>query len=196
MKKEKIRYIPASYQLIVSSPDPQVEVYGAELNGAVYAMLYGGKRSKPDWHYRFKNIEDRDAQIKRSLEGIVASNRLKAEYKAAKAGPHNVKVGDIFKSSWGYDQTNIDYYEVVRLVGKSSAAIRAVAQESNEDAFMQGTCVPLPGEYIGEEMVKRISMYRDQPSIKVDGYRSAYRVEPELLGGVKVYPSARWTAYA
>ena len=28
-----------------------------------------------------------------------------------------LKVGDVLRSSWGYDQTNVDYYEVVELVG-------------------------------------------------------------------------------
>lgn len=39
--------------------------------------------------------------------------------KAALA-PHDVgvKVGDVFVSSWGYDQTNVDFYKVVGLTPK------------------------------------------------------------------------------
>lgn len=31
-----------------------------------------------------------------------------------------VEVGDIFCSSWGWDQTNVDYYKVVRTTAKSA----------------------------------------------------------------------------
>ena len=30
-----------------------------------------------------------------------------------------VRVGDIFEASWGYDQTNVDHYQVVGVTGKS-----------------------------------------------------------------------------
>lgn len=39
---------------------------------------------------------------------------------------YGVKVGDIFHSSWGYDQTNNDYFQVVALVGASSVRVREV----------------------------------------------------------------------
>jgi hypothetical protein len=38
------------------------------------------------------------------------------------------KVGDILYSSWGYDQTNIDFYKVVR-VSKSSVWIQQIGQK-------------------------------------------------------------------
>lgn len=39
---------------------------------------------------------------------------------------YGVKVGDIFHSSWGYEQTNNDYFQVVALVGTSSVRVREV----------------------------------------------------------------------
>jgi len=44
---------------------------------------------------------------------------VKPDGAAEKVGPHGVKVGDVFVETWGYDQTNIDYYEVVRLMPQS-----------------------------------------------------------------------------
>ena len=32
---------------------------------------------------------------------------------------HTIQVGDVFVESWGYDQTNIDFYQVVRVMPKS-----------------------------------------------------------------------------
>ena len=72
-----------------------------------------------------------------------------------------VKVGDIFYNSWGYDQTNIDYYEVVRVTksGKS-VYIREIAQEriSNNAQGMSAVVAPVAGKFIGPEMVKRVKM--------------------------------------
>ena len=31
---------------------------------------------------------------------------------------HNVKIGQIFSMSWGYDQTNVNYFQVVSLTAK------------------------------------------------------------------------------
>lgn len=46
-----------------------------------------------------------------------------------------LKVGDIFYSSWGYDQTNIDFYKVLEITksGKS-ARIQMVGQKITRDA--------------------------------------------------------------
>jgi hypothetical protein len=66
-----------------------------------------------------------------------------------------VKVGDIFYSSWGYDQTNVEFYEVVRLTG-ASVVVREVAQQVERSSPPQDYVVPVPGDYIGPEMTKRI----------------------------------------
>lgn len=38
----------------------------------------------------------------------------------------DVKVGDLFYSSWGYEQTNVDFFQVVALVGKKSVRVKEV----------------------------------------------------------------------
>lgn len=54
---------------------------------------------------------------------------LKAEPKQDPAKLTNkfgVGVGDIFYASWGYEQTNADFFQVVELVGKASVRVREV----------------------------------------------------------------------
>jgi hypothetical protein len=48
------------------------------------------------------------------------------------AAPAPVAVGDIFRNSWGYDQTNVDYYQVVRVTAKS-VSVRPICQKRVED---------------------------------------------------------------
>ena len=44
----------------------------------------------------------------------------------AKANKFGVKVGDLFCASWGYDQTNNDFFQVIALVGETSVRVREV----------------------------------------------------------------------
>lgn len=60
------------------------------------------------------------------------------EVKVAKAEKVNtnkfgVKVGDFFRASWGYEQTNADFFQVVALVGSSSVRVREVDPQIIED---------------------------------------------------------------
>lgn len=44
-----------------------------------------------------------------------------------------VKVGDIFYASWGYDQTNVDFFRVKKLRGKTQVVLQEVALKLTED---------------------------------------------------------------
>lgn len=43
-----------------------------------------------------------------------------------------VKVGDIFVFSWGYEQTNVNYFQVVGLKGSKQVVIREIAYKVTE----------------------------------------------------------------
>jgi hypothetical protein len=200
--KNQTRYIPSGYELIAKD-----ERYGFECWGnlnvitnsgkhAIYAIAYGGKRTKSDWHYRFKDESSLQRQIEQTLRGYMQSAELKAEWKAKRNAPHDVKVGDIFKCSWGYDQTNIDFYECIAVLGQM-IEIREIAQDSMETLSMQGECVPMQGAFIGEPMRKRVSMGGGEPSVRIQSYCSAYRMKPlATIGNKPVFASSHWTAYA
>ena len=77
------------------------------------------------------------------------------------------KVGDILYDSWGYDQTNIDYYEVVR-TSKASVWIRSIAREMTDDGRhvipISGAFTDLKkGEYIIDDEGARLSYPCDNP---------------------------------
>ena len=92
----------------------------------------------------------------------------------------NFNKGDILVASWGYDQTNINFYEVIR-VTKSMVVVRELAQERKDDTCdtfaMTGTCIPKKGEYIGREMRKKVystgSNHDDRLWIMLTDYSAA-----------------------
>ena len=73
---------------------------------------------------------------------------------------YGVQVGDIFHDTWGYDQTNVDWYEVTGLTG-ASVRMRPIAHDYIEDGpgAMTGKSTPRPGEFTGPEFTKRIYDY-------------------------------------
>lgn len=46
--------------------------------------------------------------------------------KAEKKNAFGVKIGDIFSASWGYEQTNNNFFQVIALVGEKSVRVREV----------------------------------------------------------------------
>lgn len=150
------------------------------------ALLFIGKQAKPVWHYTFKNALAREKKIAEAF----ANNAAVANYKAEQAAKRNsegrvAEVGAIFSRSWGYEQTNVNYYEVVKLIGSKSVIVREIAKKVVETLSMQGKCVPLPGSFIGEEM--RCLAKGEHISVKGD---SARLLKPELVAGIPVYPVA------
>ena len=89
--------------------------------------------------------------------------------------PKVPKVGSIFAYSWGYDQTNIDFYEVV-YVTASGKTIRVnkidkfhykpIAGEPYHDAVG-----PIEGSVAGPVMTKRITEYG---AIRLSSYAVAF----------------------
>jgi hypothetical protein len=131
--------------------------------GKPAARCYGGRRSKPDWSFYFLSEMDRKKRIKETLEAYAELSARKAKEKKAKTEMVNpFMVGDILESSWGYDQTNVDFYEVVR-VTKKSVELRELAKTTTETGFMSGSTVPVPGKYTGETFLRRVGApYRNE----------------------------------
>lgn len=49
----------------------------------------------------------------------------------------------VLYKSWGYDQTNVDFYLVVEETPKSVKVVE-LCQARIEEGFMSGRCVPIP----------------------------------------------------
>lgn len=70
--------------------------------------------------------EEADAYTPEAFAAIV-------EYMEARNQPtpnaDGVHVGDLYYTRWGYDQTNIDFYQIVALRGKHTAVIRKIGAD-------------------------------------------------------------------
>lgn len=107
---------------------------------------------------------------------------------------HPLKLGDVLVCSWGCEQTNVNFYEVVKVAGKATVEIRELAQERICDGDMSGKCTPLVGEYASANSTRhRVDQVGN---LKIDGYRYVSPASFDLMAGVKVYRSVYWSSYA
>jgi len=88
----------------------------------------------------------------------------------------NITPGTIFYSSWGYEQTNVSFYQVVRLSGKASVVIREIFKTTctKDNTDFYGHVMPNKNQFIGDEMRKRINTALSVPSIKLADCERAY----------------------
>ena len=164
-----------------------------------YAVGFAGKAIKPTFNYWFKSEDKRTAYVADWFKAQAANKTRKQakqeERKASLSKPHNLNVGDILRASWGYEQTNIDYYQVTALVGIRTVEIRKIGCESIETMAMQGESVPCKNAFIGKPMRKQVSTY-DNQSVKIESFAYAHLMVPTMVAGIPVYRPSHWTAYA
>lgn len=152
-------FTPSEYETKIENTDLNMIVYVID---DIHAMGFSGKRAKPDFHFRFTSVARRDEYIAEYVAKLERNVEAKAKAKAEKkAFVHNMEVGTILYDSWGYDQTNVDFYEVVRLVGKKSVVIREVASAYvGETGGPSENVVAIAGDYISDEYgTKRVNEY-------------------------------------
>jgi len=158
-------------------------------------VAFSGTSAKPDLHYVYRTPDARDVAVKNWLDGLRRAKAWKDERKAAKKAtseaPNPAKVGDILVSSWGYDQTNIDWYEVVEIIGKNTVVIREIAATSQETGWCRGNCSPVKGQYTGEAKKVRVNKGANGGySVKVRSFAWAH------YEGKGEAARRNWTSYA
>lgn len=156
--------------------DLSIWTWEQEIRGELryFAIAFQGVSGKPIWHYFYKDPARRAQQIKASIESRKASmERQNLLRQQRKEFQHGLKQGDILYSSWGYEQTNIDYYEVVAVRGKA-VAIREIESRIVSDSGYSHKVVPVPGRYTGPA-IKKIpsSGYQGRPMIRLTSYSIA-----------------------
>jgi hypothetical protein len=151
MKTSFDRFIPEGARKVAMKSGGAV-FYLYEQSGAPCARCFIGKAINPSWHYRYSSEKKRAEAIERQIASIQAREAEKADRKARANAPHGWEVGLILSASWGYDQTNVDFYEVVEVVGKSMVRIEKIGGQAAND---QGEGVCSMSNYVVPDVEKR-----------------------------------------
>lgn len=183
----------------------------SKISGAVVYLSKGAKSGRPSavgyrsaegktmaFNYTFKDEARRAEYVAEFFRGCDATVARRAERaavrKAELAKGHNLKMGDVLSGSWGYDQTNTEWYEVTAVIGKRMVEIRELACESETTGFMCGQSVPLPGNYCGEAKRRMVEV---GDRVKLHSSCGLRKVEKQKVAGVDAgYRAAYWSSYA
>ena len=125
--------------------------------------------------YSWKNMEQAERHLSDLWDSYQSSEDAKIQRKEAKkAFKHDLKVGDIVKNSWGYDQTNIEFYQVVEVVSEKSVKIREIKCESEEYSARADSCRvrPVKDSFCGETETRQVTKHGVTTK-----YGRAYRIE-------------------
>lgn len=147
--------------------------------GKPRAVVFFGKQSKPAVNFWYRDTARRDQAVQQAFEGRRRTMARKSEERQArKAFVHTVKVGDLFHTSWGYDQTNVEFFQVVDVKGKY-AVLREIGGESVQTGHDAGRCSAKRGAFLtprydGDDRGLPIRRLIQDGSIKIDDVRRAY----------------------
>ena len=141
-----------------------------------HATGFHGRAQKPDFNFYYKT----DVQRGRKIQEFFKSRRTWAKHKKLDAekrkdAGRGLAVGDILRSSWGYDQTNVNYYQVLEMVGKTTVVLREIGQKKKETGYMSGTTSPRKDIFAGKPFRKQAR----QGSVKINSHRHAFKVDPK-----------------
>lgn len=117
-------------------------------------------------NYRFKSEEQRQQyviectnRINKIVAEEVARENAKAAARANFVNPYSV--GQLLYNSWGYEQTNIDFYQVIA-IGKKTVTVRPIADRVvSEGKGDYGYKKPVADAFTGESIDKKVQFYLD-----------------------------------
>lgn len=133
--------------------------------GKGYLKIFG---PKSPWQKKFYGYRS-DSELNKALDTYrkmnADSTERKAGYKDEKSKKKTmmgqlVYEGDIFYHSWGYDQTNIEFYEVTKKISNDTLEVRELKQKtSDHGSGGYQNVAAIPGSYVGPAHKVRVTPY-------------------------------------
>lgn len=170
-------YVPKEVRdkppLVPEGTDLAIWTYeGSGPDQGYYAVAFAGKANKPLWHHRFRDEQSRQRKIDETTKArkIELAEKEKQE-EARRTFQHDFKEGDILYSSWGYDQTNIDWYQVTKVIGKAVEIRQIGSKIVGGTGGPSEAVVPVPNAFDGPPMRK----VPRGPAIRLTSYSIAQK---------------------
>lgn len=134
--------------------------YISKYNQKNAVAIWKHRGYKPIYNYGFNDVEEMEKWIEN--EKIVADRdeiSLQNDMKKYEERKALIQKGSILFSSWGYEQTNIDFFKVLERKGDFVIIQEIGSRIEKYDHFMSGTKVADESVTIGEPMRKKLTKY-------------------------------------
>ncbi len=126
------------------------------------------------WPFIYIDSSELEGFLKTKYDLNIASNILylspyKVDLSQFESDPelYPYKVGDILDGTWGYEQTNVIFYQVTG-VGKSSFKLREVRVDKKYTGDMVGVATPKKGMFTGEVLTKKLPTKGSEGAVRIN----------------------------
>ena len=89
----------------------------------------------------------------------------------------SIKTGDVWRSLWGHEQTNADFYEVVH-VTKTMVTLVRLETLRLDNGDMTGTCKPTSKRTNNKHIRRKVQWFDGEPYAKLENYSMAPIARP------------------
>lgn len=217
---------PASFKEVfderkLTSPSTELGFFFPEINGMVFVRKYQTsknlkytahgyikKQKKPIFYYAFDDIQSIEEYVNQWAENLIKRQKNKDEAEQKRKAERDelfkelknaIPLGSVFKCSWGYEQTNVDYYQVIGYKGKKTLLLKEIGKTYVEEyPNMAGRCKPVIGSFLKDEILtKQVELSRNHKNeingrIKINSFSNAYLKHKDRLGE---YESDYYSSY-
>jgi hypothetical protein len=160
-------------------------------NNGLPAVTVNNLRAKKAWNapiynYYFKDEAARDVWIKNFVSNVTAhQKRIDDRKKERREFINPAKIGDVLESSWGYEQTNVDYYQVTKVMGKMVEIREIGARSVPGSTYSHGMAdevKPAQNHFIADakKLIKKVMPAgKGEYAVSIASYANAYHISPE-----------------
>ena len=159
-RKEQKKFYLDKAKNIKTMNEPGVEIVTfTNWDDKLCSLIWYGKQSKPSKYYAWPDEIKRAEYVNERMATVMAReiDKKVARDKRKKA-KHPYKVGDILTGSWGYDQTQVETFQVVDVKNKT-IWIQMIHQATVEgsEGVMCCSVVPVKDSFVeGKKPIKKI----------------------------------------
>lgn len=181
MRELPVRYIPNGFE--IEHQDENIQIYYGDKNGRPAILAYTTRARRPCVYEYSRSTETRDAKKEQLIQWQINKKENVKKRRIERSQKHNLKIGDILMASWGYEQTNIDYFQVVDRTDRT-VTVREIAKKiTGYDTDMSGQCIAVKDAFLkpmhdsddrGAPLRRVVSTWEWGASIKVDECRTAH----------------------
>jgi hypothetical protein len=144
-----VRWFPKG-SMAINHPDRLGVAYVSEYDKRKQwqVVTYRGTAGRPEANKLYSTREKAEIAVGQWFCDLTEHKIRVAGYESANK-PTTLKVGDIITNSWGYDQTNVDCYQITR-VTDHFVWLRPITSELVPDdgvGPMSGRVVPCPSQF-------------------------------------------------
>ncbi len=133
------------------------------------------KAIKPFSNYYYRSVEARDNALQLAIESQKKHQAFKKERKQSRKGNpellNKADPGAIFHWSWGYDQTQCDFFQVIERNGQM-VKVRQIASKTvpGSEGSMSDNRIAVKDSFLEKEpiLTKRVQFSNDKPYLSME----------------------------